>query len=254
VAFAMLVSLSNNKLLGRDRRVQEIGKTLDAAWNKPAQAVSLLHAVARLKSDAYGDRVAAALKSTHPQVASAAQAAAQQLGLNKSGASAAGAAAASGSALIEKLPYDQVVAVATKEKGDAAKGKEFFTKLGCVQCHTTSAEETPKGPFLGGIAARYSRAQLCESIMKPSAQIMQGFETQWFKTKDDEDYEGFVTREAGDELDVRNIIGVVSTLKKSDIKERGKRETSMMPEALVAKITPGELANLLAYLESLKGQ
>ena len=90
--------------------------------------------------------------------------------------------------------------------------------------------------------------------MKPSAKISQGFETQWFKTKDDDDYEGFVTRDAGDEIDVRNILGVVTTLKKSDIKERGKRETSVMPEALVAKITPQDLASILAYLESLKGK
>jgi len=48
--------------------------------------------------------------------------------------------------------------------------------------------------------------------------------------------------------------GVVTTLKKSEIKERGKREHSMMPEALVAKLTPAELASVLAFLESLKGQ
>jgi putative heme-binding domain-containing protein len=156
--------------------------------------------------------------------------------------------------LIDTLPYEKVVAVATKAKGDAKQGQELFTKLGCIQCHTVSAEEPPKGPFLGGIAQRYNRTELCESIMKPSAKISQGFETQWFKTKDDDDYEGFVTRDAGDEIDIRNILGVVTTLKKSEIKERGKREISVMPEALVAKITPQDLASILAYLESLKGK
>jgi hypothetical protein len=52
---------------------------------------------------------------------------------------------------------------------------------------------------------------------------------------------------------VRNIVGVVTTLKKSEIKERGKREMSMMPEGLVGKLTPQDLACVLAYLESLKG-
>jgi putative heme-binding domain-containing protein len=251
----VLVNLSNNKLLQRDRRVQDVAKVIESAWGKPEQAASLLRAIGRLKADGYGERIATAMKSANPQVASAAKAAAEQLGSGKSGtASAVAAAGGSGSGLIEKMAYEQVVAAATKEKGDAAKGRELFTKLGCVACHTTSAEEAPKGPFLGGIATRYSRAQLCESILKPSASISQGFETQWFKTKDDDDYEGFVTREAGDELDVRNIVGVVSTLKKSEIKERGKREMSMMPEALVAKLTPAELASVLAYLESLKGQ
>src|SRR5207253_7073202 len=166
---------------------------------------------------------------------------AEQLGLNKSGTASAGTSSPSGSALIEKLPYEQVVAAATKEKGDAERGKELFTKLGCVQCHTTSAQEPPKGPFLGGIAKRYSRAELCESILKPSAKISQGFETQWFKDADGEMYEGFVMRDAGDEIELRNILGVTSTLKKSEIKERGKREISVMPEGLVGKLTAHDL-------------
>jgi len=116
------------------------------------------------------------------------------------------------------------------------------------------ADQPPKGPFLGGVAAKYSRPELCESILKPSAKIAQGFESQWFKTKKGEQIEGFVTREAGDEVELRNILGVTAVVKKSDIKERGKREISVMPEALLAKSKVDDLASLLAFLESLKGQ
>ena len=99
---------------------------------------------------------------------------------------------------------------------------------------------------------RYTRAELCESILKPSAKIAQGFDTQWFKTKDDEEVEGFVTREGGDDLDVRNVAGITATLAKKNIVERAKREKSIMPEGLADKISPGELASLLAFLEGLK--
>jgi putative heme-binding domain-containing protein len=64
--------------------------------------------------------------------------------------------------------------------------------------------------------------------------------------------EGFVTREGGDSLDVRNIVGQTVTLEKGDITERGHRPQSMMPEGLMNGFTPAELANLLAWLESLK--
>ena len=37
-----------------------------------------------------------------------------------------------------------------------------------------------------------------------------------------------------------------------ELAERGHRETSMMPESLLNVFTPRELADLLAYLESLK--
>ena len=64
--------------------------------------------------------------------------------------------------------------------------------------------------------------------------------------------EGFVTREGGDDLDVRNVAGVVTTLIKKNISERGKRETSIMPVGLADKLTPSELASLISYLESAK--
>ena len=133
-------------------------------------------------------------------------------------------------------------------------GKDLFTRQGCVACHTTSPDEPPKGPMLAGIAARNTQAELCESIMKPSAKIAQGFETQFFKTKDGDVIEGFVVREAGDEVEVRNVAGVNTVVKKSDIKGRGKRDVSVMPEGLVAKLTPHDLASLIAYLESLNGK
>jgi putative membrane-bound dehydrogenase-like protein len=248
VAYAILLNMANSKLVERDKNVANVPKTIEAAWAKPDRTAPLLRAIARTKSESYADRVRAAAADPNPQVASAAKAAAEQLKLSTS-ASPGGAAAR-----IEKLSYDDVVAAAQKSKGDAKVGAELYAKVGCAQCHTVSPTEAPKGPFLGGISVRYNRAELCESILKPSAKIMQGFETQWFKTTDDEDLEGFVTREAGDELDLRDITGAVTTIKKADVKERGKREKSAMPEGLVAKLTPAELASLLAYLESLKGQ
>ncbi|PYI82034.1 MAG: heme-binding protein, partial [Verrucomicrobia bacterium] len=96
-----------------------------------------------------------------------------------------------------------------------------------------------------------SRAELCESILRPGAKIAQGFETQWFTMKDGDEFEGFVTREGGDDLDLRSIAGVTATLAKKDIAERGKRDTSMMPNGLVDKLPPEDLASILAYLESL---
>jgi putative heme-binding domain-containing protein len=245
-AHLVLVSLSTNKLLARDKRVEPVAAFLDTAWKTPGRTASLLRAIGIAKADTYADKVRALESDKSPTIAAAAKSAATQLGLN--------AAATPAGVLIESMKYDDVLAAVQKQKGDAKKGQTLFTTLGCAQCHTTTAAEPPKGPFLGGVAARYTRAELCESLLKPSAKIAQGFDTQWFKTKDDEDLEGFVTREAGDEVELRNILGVTAVLKKSDITERGKREISVMPEALLAKSKLDDLASLLAFLESLKGQ
>ena len=218
-------------------------RAIDAAWAQPAHSVALLRAIGRTRAAGYNDKIAALRADPRPEVAAAATNAAQQLGLGFSTGPT-----------IAALGFDKTLATVTGTKGDAAKGAEWFTRLACANCHTVSADQPPKGPFLGGIATRYSRTELCESILKPGAKIAQGFETQWFKPAAGDVIEGFVSRESGDEVELRNVQGETIVLKKDAIQRRGKRDFSTMPEGLAANLTPGDLADLLAYLESLKGK
>jgi putative heme-binding domain-containing protein len=66
--------------------------------------------------------------------------------------------------------------------------------------------------------------------------------------------EGFVIKEGGDSVEVRNIGGVTTIIEKSDIVERGKRTASIMPEGLFTTGKPEDLASLIAYLETTKAQ
>ena len=130
-------------------------------------------------------------------------------------------------------------------------GERLYMQQGCMACHTASPEDTLKGPYLGGIAERYSRSELVESIVRPEAHIAQGFTTHWFELKEGGHVEGFVVREAGDEVEIRNQVGAVTVLPKEQIADRGKREGSLMPSGLVDNLTPDELASIIAFLESL---
>lgn len=243
LGYAVLVDLANSRLIKPEPR-DAAAKAVEKAWADPRSTVALLHAIGLTRSRQYAAKVESLKKDSNPLVSQAATAASAELG---------GVAAASGGKMIQEMSYEAVVAAAKKDRGDAKLGKELFTRQGCVVCHTTSPEETPKGPLLAGIAQRYNRDELCESIMKPSAKIAQGFETQWFKLKGkDEPIEGFVVRESGDQLEIRNITGISTTIKSADIQKRGKRDTSMMPEGLVVQLTPHDLASILAYLESLR--
>jgi putative heme-binding domain-containing protein len=51
---------------------------------------------------------------------------------------------------------------------------------------------------------------------------------------------------------VREANGVPRELKRDEIDERVQQNVSAMPEGLVADLTPSQLADLLAYLASLK--
>jgi putative heme-binding domain-containing protein len=243
LAYAVLVNLANSHLAKAEQK-ESAEKAVDKAWAQPQSTVAILKAIGLTKAKIYAAKVNGLAKSSDPAISQAATAAAAQLG---------GTASAAGGKMIQDMTYETVVAAAKKDAGDAKLGKELFTRQGCIVCHTTSAEEPPKGPLLAGISKRYSRDDLCESIMKPSAKIAQGFETQWFKVKgNDTPLEGFVVHESGDELEMRAITGVSATIKKTDIERRGTRPQSIMPEGLVVQLTPHDLASILAYLESLK--
>jgi putative heme-binding domain-containing protein len=241
LGYAVLLNLSTSRLVKAPKRHAAEGY-VENGWAKPQTAIALLRAIGLTKNKEYAQKVLALKSDPRPAVAQTAEEVASLIGAgNKAGGT-----------LIEEMSYESVVAAAVKDKGDARLGAELFQRQGCVACHTTSTSEPPKGPMLAGITGRYSRAELCESILKPSAKIAQGFETQWFKTQENGDVlEGFVTRESGDDLELRNAAGNVMTLRKADIKQRGKRDTSVMPEGLVAKLTPHDLASILAFLESL---
>jgi putative heme-binding domain-containing protein len=246
LGYSVLLSLANQRQGSRQGRGTAI-RLIEGAWTQPDSTVCLLEAIARSRTEQYSHQVRAHLNDSRTEVRLAAQHAARELGLDKPNR-------ATGAALIESLPYEEMVAQATREKGDARRRARLFVSQGCNACHTVTPEEPAKGPFLGGIATRYSRVELCESILKPSATIAQGFETQYFTMEEGEEVEGFVVREGGDEIEIRNIQGITTTLLKKSIKNRGTRETSMMPAGLVDTISPSDLAALLGYWESLKSK
>jgi len=242
LAATVLVNISTSTVL-RDRRAKEAAHdAIDRLWESPAQSATLLEVIGRTRSTQFAPQVRERLKNPNTTVAKAAESAFAKLGLQKDASAPA--------PLIAEMNYDEVLKMAIATRGDAELGQQLFTKQGCILCHTMSEKEPPKGPMLGGIGKRYSRAELCESILKPSAKIAQGFESQSFQMKNGEQFDGFVVKEGGDSVEVRNLVGTTTILEKSDIVRRQKLEQSIMPEGIVANLTPAELASLIAFLES----
>ncbi len=155
--------------------------------------------------------------------------------------------------LIANLSFETTMERAMAVKRIPEKGKILFNSNTCSSCHTDANGLQPKGPHLVDIGKRYKKNELIESILKPDAKIAQGFETLAFTTKNGKIITGFVVGESAQIILLRQNTGLSLDLKKDSIDERTPLKNSMMPAGLVNNLTPEQLSDLLAYLDSLNG-
>jgi putative heme-binding domain-containing protein len=210
-----------------------------------AKNAELLTAIGDSGSESYRELVATAARSKDAALAKAALAALNKL-------NAVPATGDDDKRLIVQLGHNEATALLLEARGDTALGSQLFARQACIACHTTSQDQPQKGPYLGDAGKKWKRADLIQSILKPSAVVSQGFQTQWFELKNGTTLEGFVTGEKDGIVDLRNIAGIVQRVKRSDVAKSGTRTTSMMPEGLAAGLTVKEMASLLDYMQSLK--
>jgi putative heme-binding domain-containing protein len=203
--------------------------------------------VGRTGATRYRERVEALVGSSQPDVREAAAYATSRLGaLARPGAPTAAPAGP----VVASIAYDDLVPRLAAFTGDVERGRTIFVQQACSACHTTAPGEPEKGPYLGGIFTRYSKAEVIESIVRPAAKVAQGFATNWFTTTDKRQLSGFVVREGQVDVVIRDLTGTETTLRKTEIASRGVNEGSTMPPGLVDTLTLQELGSLLAFLES----
>lgn len=243
LAYGLLLQISDNQQIRREMR-DLATQQIEASWKSPLTTVALLRAIGRTRSESQAYMIRTLQLSKQEDIKRTADLVAKQLELDQP--------VDPNQPVLATFQFEELQAKLKSQAGDIKQGARLFARQGCVACHTVSSNETLKGPLLAGIAARYKREELIESILKPSQKIAQGFESQFFQTADGFVHEGFVVREAGDEIELRTTNGTSLVISKTTIEERGKRTVSMMPEKLVDGLTVNQMASLLAYLESLK--
>ncbi len=241
-ADAALLTLSARKSGSPESR-EMTAKALDAGWESgPERRIQILEAAMAIKHRALADKVLAAAADPDAQVQKVAKSAAKKLGIKT---------VEDSTPKVSTLSPEDAIAAVLKTKGDLATGEQMFTKATCIACHTVSESEAQKGPYLGNIAQTYKRPELAQNILDPNKTIAQGFASELITLNDGTQQMGFITLEGATEVKLRNIAAQEFTFKTTDIKERQKLPTSMMPPGLMMNSTVYEFASLLDYLEDL---
>ena len=137
-------------------------------------------------------------------------------------------------------------------KGDAAKGTTLFMQAGCVACHQVKGQFISFGPDLTQIGGTLSKDGLFTAVLYPSAAIEHSFIGLKISSKAGQQVLGYVISETAEELTLRINGGASQSVKKADITEREELKESLMPPGLAATIGAQGLADLVAYLQTLK--
>jgi putative membrane-bound dehydrogenase-like protein len=138
--------------------------------------------------------------------------------------------------------------------GGVPSGRQVFLgrKAACSACHRVGGEGGKIGPDLSKVGERRNERDLLEAIVFPSASIARGFESHAILTADGVNLTGLVVRETPESLFLRTNDQREIRLKRADIEAMKPSSTSIMPAGLEKTISQQELADLLAYLRSLK--
>ena len=136
--------------------------------------------------------------------------------------------------------------ILTANPGDHEKGKAHFTKR-CGNCHQLFGEGKKVGPPLDG----YERGNMTfwlNSIVDPSLEIREGFQSYLVLTKDGRVLNGMIAAQDPRTVTLRNADNQLTVISRDDMDSLKAIRTSLMPTDVLKDMKPDELRNLFAYL------
>ena len=138
--------------------------------------------------------------------------------------------------------------------GDPARGKVLFEgKGGCTSCHRINGTGSRVAPDLSDVGAIRTAAYIERSILEPQESILPEHKFVRLVTLQGTTISGRRLNEDTHTIQIIDLDQRLISYLKSDLREITLLNTTMMP-SFRGKFTPGEMADLVTYLLSLKGE
>ena len=135
--------------------------------------------------------------------------------------------------------------------GDPLKGHRVYARSGCSGCHRIGMEGSVFGPDLTRVGAGRSAEYLRESIVNPSADVPEEYAGVTVVTRDGQRITGVRINEDTFTLQLRDASQNFRMFQKDEVQGVIPETKSLMPA--YNSFAADDLQNLLAYLDSLRG-
>jgi putative heme-binding domain-containing protein len=155
----------------------------------------------------------------------------------------------SGSDGVDRAAWNRRLAAVDWSQGDPGRGKGVFEKASCAACHSAASAI---GPDLHGVAHRFSRDDLFTAILEPSKDIAPQYRSVQIVTTGGKVYQGLIVYDSPDGIMLQTGATTTVRIAGDAVESRATIDVSLMPTELLDKLANSEIADLLAYLRSMK--
>lgn len=140
-----------------------------------------------------------------------------------------------------------------KAKGSAERGQQIYHRaaMACATCHLINGKGGKLGPDLSTVGSYMTPESLLESVLNPSTDIKQGYETVMVTRKDQTLVSGLLQRKTDSGVLVRDPAGKVVSIPGKDIAKVDTSPVSLMPPGLTSSLTREEMVDLMNFLTTL---
>ena len=139
--------------------------------------------------------------------------------------------------------------------GDPLRGRQIYFEtsgVSCKNCHRIHKDGKEIGPELTTIGKKLTPVQLLESILEPSKMIEPRYVTYLAETNDGRLLSGLLVKKNDEEVILKDAQDKLSRIAAENIEQLVPQRQSLMPDLQFRDMTAQQVADLLAYLSSLK--
>jgi quinoprotein glucose dehydrogenase len=144
-----------------------------------------------------------------------------------------------------------------QKQGDPTRGRKLYLNnkaVACISCHRLEGVGGSVGPDLTRVWDTLSLEKVMESMLDPSKEIKEGYQSFTATTKGGLTFNGLKVSQNAKELILKDATGKEVRIPAAELDEVVPSKTSLMPDDVVRHLSFNEFIDLVAFLRNRKSQ